>query len=479
MNLKSAALGGVFGVIAVGPAFAQEDPRDVLIRQLAARLEAVEKQLAELKQASGAPAPAPADIRTLPAQTPVTLSNGRPQITSADGASRFAVRGLLQFDAAAYDEASGSTTDLSSGTNFRRARLGIEGTVGKVWNYALTGEFGGSGVEAAVLNQAWVEYAGWKPFGLSDPLRIRAGAWATPVNLEDGTSNTEGLFLERPAAAELTRSIAAGDGRAGLGVFANGEAWYGHAVLTGGVAGSGPDFDEQAGWLARLAWAPVRGPDHALHLGLNASAVIEPADTAAGLATTKALRLRERAELRVDGTRLVDTGDIAADGMLQTGVELGAAWRNLYASAEAFRFEIDPSAAGAPDAAFGGWYVQGAWTLTGEKRSWNAASGGFQGVRPAHSFDPSAGAWGAWELAARYSVLDLNHAEGAAGAARPASGIRGGEQRVTTVGLNWYPNRTVRFLLDYQWVDIDRLSNAGAPIGEDFEVLSTRAQVSF
>ena len=479
MKLKLAAICGVSWLVLGGAAFAQEqeDPRDALIRQLAERLDVLERQLADQKEASSADA---ADIRTLVGAVPVTIANGRPQVASADGESRFAVRGLIQFDGAAYNELTDATTDLSNGLNFRRARLGVEGTLNKVWNYNLTGEFGGSGTESAVLNQAWVEYAGWKPFGLVNPLRVRLGAWATPVNLEDGSNNTESLFLERPAAAELTRSIAAGDGRAGAGLFANGDTWYTHAVLTGNVvAGAKAEFDEQAGWLARAAWIPSRSPDHAIHLGVNASGVFEPADTAAGSPTIKVLRLRERPELRVDATRLVDTGDIASDGLLQTGVEFGAFYKNLYVAAEAFKFDIDRSAAGVPNASFSGWYAQGSWTITGEKRAWVNTTGGFQGVRPTKTFNPSADGWGAWEIAARHSVLDLNHNEGVAGAVRPATAVRGGEQHITTLGLNWYPNRTVRFLLDYQLVEIDRLNNAGLQIGEDFQVLSGRAQVAF
>ena len=36
-----------------------------------------------------------------------------------------------------------------------------------------------------------------------------------------------------------------------------------------------------------------------------------------------------------------------------------------------------------------------------------------------------------------------------------------------------------RFLLDYQWVDVDRLNAAGAQIGQDAEIVSLRSQFAF
>lgn len=481
MKLKLAIAAGASWLALTGTAYAQEDPRDALIRELAARLEAVEAQLGELKESSAADV---ADIRRIQAEAPqVTLANARPQLTMSDGSARFAIRGLIQFDAASYSQDPGRPVDLASGTNFRRARLGVEGAFSRSWNYALTGEFGGSATESAGLNQAWVEYAGWKPWttNQAQPMRFRIGAWATPNNLEDATNNAESLFLERAASSELARGIAGGDGRSGAGVLLNGDRWYAHAVYTGPTVGAPatPESDEQSGYLLRAAWLASRSPSYAIHLGANVNGVIEPADTNLGAGVTKQVRLRERPELRVDGNRFVDTGNIAADGVVQYGVELGGFYKNFYGAAEAFEYTVDRTAAGLDDASFSGWYVQGAWTLTKEQRQWVSNTGGFRGVRPANVFDPRAGTWGAIELAARYSILDLNHNEGLAGVALPAGGIRGGEQTITTIGLNWYPNQVARFLLDYQWVEIDRLNNAGAQIGEDFSVVSLRSQVSF
>lgn len=479
--LRHLSLAGASWLALAGLAAAQpltDQQRAARIQELEARLAAIETQLEDLKESTAADS---ADIRRIQGEAPrVTLDNGRPTIATADGSFRASIRGLVQFDAASFDEGdNAAVVDLSDGTNFRRARLGVEGVIARDWNYNLTAEFGGSASESAQLNQAWIEYAGWRPFEGVSPLRLRVGAWATPINLEDATSNTEHLFLERPAAAELARSIAAGDGRTGVGAFINGDRWSLSSVLTGGVIGGTGEFDEQSGYIARAAFLPLRGQDHAVHLGVNTTGAFELADTAAGPATTQSVRLRERPELRVDGTRFVDTGVIAADGIAQYGVEVGGYWRNFYLAGEWLDFEIDRAGAGS-DPSFDGWYVQGAWTITGERRAWNGANGGFQGIRPANAFAPASGHWGAWEIAARYSVLDLNSDAGAAGAPTPIGGLRGGEQIITTLGLNWYPHRAVRFLLDFQDVEVERLDGAGAPtLDADYQAIALRSQLSF
>jgi len=447
---------------------------DERIAALEAKIAALTGELSELKAETKK---ANQDLNKKLAAT-ATVSNGRPTITTADGANKFAIRAVAQFDAAAYDRRNTvpNGTDFNSGTNFRRARLGIEGTVAKDWNYTLTGEFGGSGSESAQLNAAFIEYAGWKPAeGVA--ARLRIGAWATPTGLEDATSNTEGLFLERASVAELVRNIAGGDGRSGVGVLANGERWTATAVFTGGLVGGAGEFDEQTGFLTRVAFAPVLGKDFAVHIGGNLQGVLNVADTGAGAANVTQVRLRERPELRVDGTRLVDTNALSADGVTAYGGELGAHYRNLQVSAEIFRVEVDRTTGFNPR--FGGWYVQGAWTITGEQHAWSSAAGGFKGVKPSKAFSPADGTWGAWEIAGRYSVLDLDDHAGNPGAATPAGGVRGGEQKIATVGLNWYPNAVYRFQAQYQRVDIDRLNATGVQVGEDVDIVSLRSQFAF
>lgn len=458
---------------ASAPAMAQSTSED-RIAALEAKIAALTTELSDLKAETKK---ANQDINKKLSAT-ATISNARPQIASADGSQKFAIRGLVQFDAAQYDAKNNvpGRTDFNSGTNFRRARIGIEGTFARDWNYNLTGEFGGSGTEAAGLNAAYIEYTGWKP-AEGVQARLRVGAWATPTGLEDATSNTEGLFLERAAAAEMVRNLAGGDFRSSAGAFFNGERWYASAVLTGALAGNTGEFGEQVGYLTRVAFAPVYGKDYAVHVGASMQGILHVADTGTGTAKVQQVRLRERPELRVDGTRLVDTNNINATGVTAYGAELGAYWKNLQVSGEYFRIDVDRT--GASNPSFDGWYIQGAWTLTGESHVWNSANGGFRGVRPAKNFSPADGTWGAFEIAARYSVLDLDDNAGVAGRAAPAGGIRGGEQTITSVGLNWYPNAVYRFQAQYEHIDITRLGPTGLQVGEDADVVAVRSQVAF
>jgi phosphate-selective porin OprO/OprP len=454
---------------------------------LSARLDALEQrnqdleeQIQDLKTAAAANVQIVREqVNALPS---VTLNNARPQIATADGKFKFALRSVAQFDAAHYSESPRTATnDLGSGANFRRARLGFDGTAYKDWSFALWGEFGGSGGESALLNQAYLEYAGFKPFGLEEPLRIRVGAWATPAGLEDATSNTESVFLERAAIAELVRNFATGDGRTGVGATLRGPRWYASALFSGKVVGvpSTTEYDQQTGYAFRVALNPIRGENYDVHIGANLQSILNPADTTAGPVSSRAVRLQERPELRVSGLRLVDTGAINSDGLTAYGLEGGASFKNFYAAGEWYKIDVNRQGTSPFDPSFSGWYVQGAWTLTGERHAWSNANGGFTGIKPAKPFDRSKGTWGALELAARYSVLDLNDRDGVAGAATPTGGIRGGEQKVTTVGLNWYPNNTVRFLLDYQWIRVDRLNATGGSLDTDVDVVSLRSQFAF
>ena len=73
----------------------------------------------------------------------------------------------------------------------------------------------------------------------------------------------------------------------------------------------------------------------------------------------------------------------------------------------------------------------------------------------------------------------LNNRAGLAGTAQAVDAVRGGRQNIASIGLSWYPNDTLRFLLDYQHVDVARLNGAGGSLDVRMDILSLRSQLSF
>jgi phosphate-selective porin OprO/OprP len=478
---------------------------------LISRLEALERRNGELEaqlrqvrdQAAAAVPPKPE-----PTAARASLADGRPTLATADREFSASLRAVVQMDSARYDQAAAGppgsdfrrgslgdaveterARDLSDGVNFRRVRFGAEGRLWGEWGYSLLTDVGGSGTEEAgrIIN-AYLDYTGF------DPVRLRIGAFAPVTSFDDATSSSSILFLERPAVVEIVRGLAGSDGRVGAAAMANGARWSLFTAVTGNLVGNAT-FDDQLGLIGRASFLPIKSETGLVHLGASANIIVRPAAIGPDIAPIGAatpVRIRERPELRVDGTRLIDTGAIDASGLNVYGLEFGAQRRALSLQAEYFWFDLSRRNSTLPDPTFNGWYVQGAWTLTGQARRYSASNGGFDTPRVTRPFDLKSGSWGVWELAARWSEMDLNYRAGAEGSAAAVGSIRGGEQQILTLGINWYPNNNVRFLADYQHVEIDRLSlggaafgagvltpPAGAQIGQELNIWSLRTQYAF
>jgi phosphate-selective porin OprO/OprP len=57
--------------------------------------------------------------------------------------------------------------------------------------------------------------------------------------------------------------------------------------------------------------------------------------------------------------------------------------------------------------------------------------------------------------------------------------VRGGDQTIASVGLNWFPNPVTKFSLDYLDVSVDRRDAAGLQAGQDYKVINLRSQYAF
>jgi len=134
--LRTALIAGVSFMTMAGAANAQTAPADAEARiaALEAQLSALSSQINDLKAATAASLK---DVRATQSATTVSIAGGKPTIASGDGAFSANIHAVMQLDAAQYYQdkpVPASVTngrDLNSGTNFRRARLGVDGKVFK------------------------------------------------------------------------------------------------------------------------------------------------------------------------------------------------------------------------------------------------------------------------------------------------------------------------------------------------------------
>ncbi len=429
------------------------------------------------------------------------FEKSRPTIKSADGNFEMALRSTLHFDMASYHQDDGTLPsvspgrDFGSGANFRRAEIGIEGKVMRDWGYYANFDFGGSGSEgggigagSGIIKDIFFSYNGIKP------LSFQIGALKTPMTLDESTSSNDVTFIERASSAAMASTFGAGHGRTSVGVKANTDNLYASAFYTGGVIGEG-GVDEASNLVGRAAYMFAPNPDTNIHLGASGTKVLAFSHAAGPAApSTTQFNLQDRPEIRVDGTRLVSTGLIDADEGYAAGPEFAARWKNLNLQGEYYHYQLERNDAGPVSLSsfeFDGWYIQSSWILTGEAKKYDMKNARF--LSPTPNTPMGFGGIGAVEVAARYSAVDLNDGDssatclGNAGQTAPlpaSSCVRGGEQNILTLGLNWYPNTNFRFMFNYLFVDADRQAYTNntipnAEIGQELDILAFRSQYSF
>jgi phosphate-selective porin OprO and OprP len=111
----------------------------------------------------------------------------------------------------------------------------------------------------------------------------------------------------------------------------------------------------------------------------------------------------------------------------------------------------------------------------GESRKYIPATGAYGGIIPFDPVNVGGTGWGAWEIAGRYSVMNLNDQIGT------VAGIAGGQQTIYTAGLNWYVNSNIRFMLNYLHGTIEKQASSVSfvNVGANFDALAGRMQIAF
>jgi phosphate-selective porin OprO/OprP len=364
-----------------------------------------------------------------------------------EGEFKLQVGGRIMADAAFYDE-DNVELDGESGTEFRRARLFVAGTMFHDWDWKAQYDFAGNGTE---IKDAYIRYTGF------DWGKITVGQFKQPFGLEELTSSKYITFMERAMATNAFSTSR----RIGLGLNGGSDSWTWAASVYGQEESDDPSSgDEAYGAGARVTWAPWHEKTRVLHLGA-AAAWEDPNDDG--------LRFRARPESHITSTRMVDTGSFDnPDSFTKYGLEAATVLGPFSLQGEYMMVNAEEDLPGADDADFTGAYVYGSWFITGESR--NYKKGKFGRVKPKSVVGK--GGHGAWELAARYSTIDLEDGD-----------FEGGEEDNITIGLNWYATPYIRFMANYVMTDTDPTSRSirdDQDVDDDeLSVFQLRAQIDF
>jgi phosphate-selective porin OprO and OprP len=516
--------GVALGAIA-SAAGAQTPKINADMQQLQNQIQQLQQQLQSLQnqvnaQAPAAPAQAASAAAPAASEPHVTQSAAnRFGLESADGQYSIGLTGRLQLDFGGYpgfhqDSHFASPSDLNDGVNARRARLGVIGKFAGDWNYTFIYDFGGSNDngpasastggapnagETSGIQSAFVTYSGLYKGPM--PIAFDAGYQDTPFTLDEATSSNDIMFMERSSAQVIATQFNAGDFRSAVGARSNDDRYWAGVYLTGPVSGANHTIGtsgEEYGAFGRLTYQASVGPNYSFHIGVDADGLLHPATATTGLTS---LVLSDRPELRIDPTSFLTTtigptvaGSAAGEvtGGSVYGLETAGGYDNLFFQGEGYNYRLDRM--NMPNNTFWGGYLESSVTLTGEHRNYIPATGAYSGIIPDHPFSLSAGTWGALELAARLSVVDLddNFAPAAGnGVSTLSNSVEGGRQTVYGLGLNWYVNPNIRFMFDYMHAVVKKTSGVGTTgtactaatcgqqIGADIDEVAGRMQVAF
>jgi phosphate-selective porin OprO/OprP len=360
---------------------------------------------------------------------------------------------------------------------FRRVRLNFEGTLFEHVDFRIMPDFANS---TLTLFDA---YANLKYFPQA---QLQVGKFKPPVGLERLQSATALMFVERAFPTLLVPSRDVG----GMlwSELAEGLVTYQVGAFNGVRDGGTQDVDTDDGkdLAARLFFHPFRRLENpwldGFGIGVAGTAGRVDEQSPASFRTTAAASsffAYRGASATFDA--------VSGDGD-RIRYSPQAYWyagplglmAEYVSSEQEMRRDPLPAVGGdslREDLRHDAWQVAISYALTGENAS-------YKGLIPASPFAPSEGTWGAFEIAARWNEIDLDDDSfdgGAASFADPTTSVT--KAQGVTVGLNWYLNRWVKVMVNYDRTSFDGGAAGGTPGSirdrETEDSIFTRLQLSY
>ena len=336
------------------------------------------------------------------------------------------------------------TLETKSGTEFRRARFFMSGTLYKNVEFKLQVDY------VAGVTRIKDAYVGIK--NIPGVGTIRVGNVKEPFRLDALTSSKYITFMERVLATDFAQ-----ERNSGILVFNDfmEKRLAAQAGAFRNASGTGNDKNANDGYVltGRVTGLVINKPEKKQLLHLGVAHTFRVADN-------KEFSISSRPEAHM-GPKYVNTDTMEnIQHANLTNFELAFVHKSLSFQSEYIignykKIDFDPI----DSYNFASIYGQVSYFITGESKKMKSSYDGFGRVKPNNNFGSEKGP-GAWEVAVRVSNSDLNSED-----------VFGGEQLDLTVGLNWYLNPATRIMINYVRADIKDTGKA--------QVIQGRMQIDF
>ena len=386
----------------------------------------------------------------------VSTTGGGIKIKSDNGNS-FQLGGRIHYDLDFFDGLYNSDFtddrlgDSASEGEFRRTRIELKGSVAKDWYYKFTGEFDeGDGF-------LQTGYIGYKGFSFAD---IQLGRFKVPFGLEELTSSNNVTTEERSSITEFGFLTRQAPFQIGLLGSVNNIFWS--------AAIADEDSEDDDGQDAYSILGRIGG-----HFPVGENSFVHLAGSYAtrdfGDSGEQEFRSRLGVHTLQGRPSVANRTEFGVDDAEQIGLEAAGVFGpfSLQGEYRMLDFDENDDLANASDVDVDGFYVQASYLLTGEQRGYKGSRGAFDKVKPK-------GPGGAWELVAKYEEGEIDVD------ILPDDS----EFELLTLGVNWYPNNNLKFLLNYIDASTDNFTSAAgddldAAGEDDGSAVTFRAQYAF
>jgi len=386
--------------------------------------------------------------------------------TSDDGSYRFWMDNRVQLDAAIFS--NDTYNPIGNGLTIRRARIAFKAILWNNWYAELDLDFAGSAIEMKdmIIGYIMPEHN----------LIFKAGHFRENFGMETVTTSRYLTFMERSFISKM-------DASRHLGFQA--QHWADRYVVIGGVHFNtqGEYEDEGYSLTGRAVFRPIIDEEKVLHLGV-AGTYRTPKTH---LEVPNTYRFSTRSHTSINRKKYLDTDDIKdVENVVGLSLELAGAYKNFMFQGEYKNFNVNRMDE-LESVNLNGFYIQAGYLIFGGRYNYNKADGEF--TRLTRGKDR-----GELEVALRYDYVDANDFD---------AQIYGGAAEGYSLGLNYYFNPNVKFMMNYIYNNHDRYANGKGKLfvghdadgnltkdpfevietkgngGDDFGMLSFRIEIDF